>query len=148
MASTYTSLHYHIVFCTKGRVLSIEPDWQGRLHAYLIGTVKGLGGVTLAVGGVADHVHMLVGLKPTHCVSDFMRDLKKSSSGWVHDELFKRQFGWQEGYAAFSEGASSLERLEGYIANQEEHHKKISSFDELIELCREAGIEIDRRYFE
>ena len=79
MASTYTSLHYHLVFSTKHRAFSIEEDWIRELHAYLGGTVKGLGGVPLQVGGIGDHVHLLVRLKPTHCVSTFMRDLKTVS---------------------------------------------------------------------
>src|SRR5437016_116159 len=102
MASTYLSLHYHIVFSTKGRAPIIRDAWRSRLHDYIGGTVGGLGGVSQKVGGVADHVHLLVGLKATHCLSDFMRELKKATSIWVHEVVGLDSFAWQEGYAAFT----------------------------------------------
>ena len=73
MPSTYTSLHFHIVFCTKHREPCIDTSWRPRLHEYLGGTVRGLGGVPGAVGGTADHVHILAGLRPTQCLSDLVR---------------------------------------------------------------------------
>lgn len=87
MSSTYLSLHYHIVFSTKERRPMIADAWKSRLHEYLGGTVKGLDGFPQRVGGVADHVHLLVGLKSTHCLADFLRELKKASSAWVHNEI-------------------------------------------------------------
>ena len=80
MSSTYLSLHYHVVFSTKGREPWIDSSWRDRLHEYLGGTIRGLGGVPESVGRVADHVHLLVGLKATHCLADFVRELKKASS--------------------------------------------------------------------
>jgi putative transposase len=76
MASSHLSLHYHIIFGTKDRIPFIHDSWISRLHEYIGGTVRGLDGIPQAVGGVADHVHLLVGLKATHCLSDFVRDLK------------------------------------------------------------------------
>ena len=76
MGSTYHSLHYHWVCSTKERRPFIRPEWRPRLHEYLGGTVRGLEGVPLKIGGVQDHVHALIGLKPTHCFSDFVRELK------------------------------------------------------------------------
>ncbi len=73
MPSTYLSLHYHLVFSTKERAPLIALDWRARLHEYLGGTIRGLGGFPQGVGGVADHVHLLVGLKSTHCLADVMR---------------------------------------------------------------------------
>ena len=80
MPSTYLSLHYHLVFSTKNREPNIHANWIVPLHDYLGGTIRGLGGFPEGVGGVADHVHLLVGLKATHCLADVMRELKKSSS--------------------------------------------------------------------
>ena len=91
MSSTYLSLHYHLVFSTKDRAPLIEPSWRNRLHEYLGGTVEGLKGFPQGVGGITDHVHLLVGLKATHCLADFMRELKKASSSWVHDEIKMRR---------------------------------------------------------
>jgi len=97
MPSTYLSLHYHLVFGTKDRVPCIEAAWRARLHDYLGGTIRGFGGFPEGIGGVADHVHLLVGLKATHCLADVMRELKKTSSSWVHEEIGTRSFAWQEG---------------------------------------------------
>jgi putative transposase len=80
MSSIHTSLHFHIVFSTKDRIPSIKPEWRQRMHAYLGGIVRTMSGTPLIVAGVADHVHLLVGLKPTYALSTVMRELKKSSS--------------------------------------------------------------------
>src|SRR5882724_4608104 len=97
MGSTFLSLHYHIVFSTKERYPLIREPWRANLHEYLGGTVRGLGGIPEMIGGVDDHVHLLVGLKATHCLADFMRELKKASSIWMHEELNVGTFAWQEG---------------------------------------------------
>lgn len=148
MSSTYLSLHYHLIFSTKHREPSIAKDWQVRLHEYLGGTVKGLDGFPQGVGGVADHVHLLVGLKATHRLSDFLRELKKASSAWVHDEIGLKSFAWQEGYAAFTVSVTSREGVKRYIANQAEHHRQRSFREELIDLLMKAGIEFDERYLD
>ena len=148
MPSTYLSLHYHLVFSTKHRELAIAPEWRARLHEYLGGTIRGLGGFPEAIGGVADHVHLLAGLKAAHCVSDVLRELKKASSIWVHKGIGMRAFAWQEGYAAFTVSATSREGVKQYIARQEEHHRVKSFRDELIEMLGKAGIEYDPKYLD
>ena len=97
MSSTHLSLSYHLVFATKNREPIVHADWQSRLHEYLGGTVRGLGGVPLGTGGIEDHVHLLIGLKATHCLSDFVRELKRGSSRWVTESGLAKQFGWQAG---------------------------------------------------
>ena len=148
MPSTYLSLHFHLVFSTKSREATIAPEWRSRLHDYLGGTVRGLGGYSDRVGGVADHVHLLVGLKATHRLADFMRELKKASSAWVHEELGLRSFAWQEGYAAFTVSATSRKSVQHYIDSQEEHHRVKSFREELIEMLAKAGMEYDPRYLD
>ena len=148
MASTYLSLHYHIVFSTKDRLPSISSEWRSRLHQYIGGVVKGLGGVPQAVGGVADHVHLLVGLKATHCLADFMRELKKQASVWVHTEIGSPRFAWQEGHAAFTMSPNSRTGVSGYIEHQEEHRRQKSFREELIEMLQRAGVEYDERYLD
>ena len=148
MPSTYLSLHYHLVFSTKDRTPFIETAWRSRLHEYMGGTIRGLGGHSQVVGGVADHVHSLVGLKATHRLSDFMRELKKATSVWVHDEIHLREFLWQEGYAAFTVSATARDAVEKYILNQEEHHRRRSFREELIEMLGKAGIEYDSKYLD
>ena len=148
MSSTYLSLHYNLVIGTKSREPFIEPAWRAHLHDYLGGTIRGLGGVPEGVGGVVDHVHLLVGLKATHCLADLMRELKKASSVWVHEQVGMPVFAWQEGYAALSVSATSREAVRHYIANQEEHHRVKSFREELIEMLNKAGVEYDPNYLD
>lgn len=146
--STYLRLHYHLVFSTKGREPWIDASWRSRLHEYLGGTVRGLDGISQGIGGVADHVHLLVGLKATHCLADFVRELKKASSVWMHEERKLAGFAWQEGYAAFTVSASARYAVREYIAQQEEHHRTRSFRDELVAMLRGAGVEYDARYLD
>jgi len=148
MASTYLDLHVHIVFATKNRQPLIKDEWQDRLYAFLGGTVRSLSAKAIAIGGTADHVHLLIELKATHTVAEIAREIKKSSSVWVKTELGFPNFGWQEGYAAFSVSAGLRQTVVDYITNQKEHHKRINAFDELRQLLAEAGVEYDGRFFE
>jgi REP element-mobilizing transposase RayT len=148
MPSTYSNLIYHIVFATKSRAPLIEAEWMDRLHRYLAGTVTAMEGKALEVGGISDHVHLLAVLRPSHCLADFVRDLKKESSKFVHRDLSRPTFAWQVGYGAFTEGEVRVAGLRHYIQNQAIHHRTESSQDELLRLCCEAGVEVDMRFFE
>lgn len=148
MSSTYLSLHYHLVFGTKNREPFIDAEWRTRLHEYLGGTIAGLGGFPQGVGGVDDHVHLLVGLKATHCLADVLRELKKASSVWVHEQIGLASFAWQEGYAAFTVGATARGSVRQYIAHQEEHHRAKSFREEVVEMLERAGIEYDPKYLD
>ncbi len=148
MPSTHTCLLYDVIFSTKHREPIIVPAWRKRLHEYLGGAVRGLGGTPQGVGGVADHVHLLIGLKPTHCLSDFMRELKKSSSSWVSQTMALPAFEWQVGYAGFTVSASVRGDVQQYIADQEEHHRRKSFREELIEFLQKSGIQFDERYLD
>ena len=107
-----------------------------------------MGGIPEQVGGVSDHVHLLIGLKASHCLADVVRELKKASSAWVHEELGQRAFAWQQGYAAFTVSATARSAVTSYIANQEEHHRVRSFREELCELLEKAGIAYDLRYLD
>ena len=131
MGSTYLSLHYHIIFATKHRTPWIAPSWADRLHAYLGGTVRGLSGTPEAVGGVDDHVHLLVGLRATHALADFVRELKIAGTTWVHDQKLESDFSWQEGYAAFTVSPTSCDGVKRYVLNQVEHHRRRTYIEEL-----------------
>ena len=148
MPSTFLALHYHLIFSTKDRIPCILPQWRDRLHVYLGGTVKGLGGICQGIGGVADHVHLLVGLKATHCLSDFMRELKKSSSAWVHGEMGQREFSWQEGYGAFTVSPTARPQVRRYLANQEEHHRTKTFREELAEFLKKAEVVYEDGYLD
>ena len=99
MPSTHLSLHYHVVFSTKGRAPLIVPAWRERMHAYLGGVVRSVEGIPEIIGGVADHVHLLLGLRAAACLADVVRDVKAVSSRWVHEEIGDRAFTWQEATA-------------------------------------------------
>ena len=146
MATTFTNLLYHIVFSTKNRAPIIHAGWRDRLHAYLGGIVRTMDGIPIVAGGVQDHVHLLATLKPVHCLSDVLRDLKKSTSVWVHNEIKERSFAWQEGYGAFTVSRSNLPTVRRYIERQEEHHRRRSFQEEYVELLRKHGVEFDERY--
>jgi putative transposase len=146
MPSTYTRLLYHIVFSTKHRIVYIDETWRARLHQYLGGTIRELGGIPHAVGGVGDHVHLLVTLKPTHLVSTVLREVKKSSSRWVHEEIRERRFAWQEGYGAFTVSRWDLARVKHYVDRQEEHHRTSSFEQEYRGILQRQGVEFEDRY--
>jgi putative transposase len=97
---------------------------------------------------MADHVHLLVGLKATHCLADFMRELKKASSAWVHEEIGMQRFAWQEGYGAFTVSPSARSEVQSYIARQEVHHRNRTFREELVEFLEKAGVEYDSRYLD
>ncbi|TAN49335.1 MAG: IS200/IS605 family transposase [Methylococcaceae bacterium] len=146
MASTYLSLHYHIVFGTKNRAPMIDAEWRPRLYDYLGGIIRKLGGFSECIGGIEDHVHLLVSLKATHSLADLVRELKKASSVWVHDALGEKQFAWQEGYAAFTVSASMLDTVQKYITHQEQHHRVKSCREELVEILEKSGVDYNPDY--
>jgi len=145
---SFISLHTHIVFATKNRAPFIDKTWRERLHEYLGGTVNSLDAFPQGIGGVEDHVHLLIGFKATHCLSDFMRELKKASSVWVHEQIGVKEFAWQEGYSAFSVSPPARDAVKRYIANQEEHHKKTSHKEELIGMLEKSGLDFDPKYLD
>lgn len=146
MPHTYTNLLTHIIFSTKDRTPIIGTDLRPRLHAYLGGIVRELGGTPLAVNGIADHLHLLVGLPPSLSVSEALRVLKTNSSRWMREEMRQRAFGWQSGYGAFSVSRSNVRAVSQYIAHQDEHHRKINFQEEYVAFLQKHGIDYDERY--
>ena len=146
MPSTHLSLNIHLVFGTKNREPMISAEWMGNLHAYLGGTVRGLGAVALEIGGIADHVHILMGIKATHRLSDMVREIKSESSRWVHERTGRKDFAWQEGYGAFTVSPSHCDAVRTYIQNQAQHHRVKTFREEYIDFLTRAGVEFDERY--
>jgi putative transposase len=144
---SFAAVHLHVVFATKRREPTISPALAPHLHEYLGGTVRGSKNVPLAVGGMPDHVHLLVGLGREATVADLVRTVKAASSRWVHDahpEL--AGFAWQAGYGAFAVSHDRLPAVGRYIANQAAHHATESFQDEYRRFLRLHGIEWDERY--
>jgi len=147
MPQSHASLHIHIVFSTKHREPLITSELAPRLYGYLGGIARGVKSPLIAVGGIADHVHLLVSLGRQTCISDLVRDLKANSSGWVHETFPEHaRFAWQAGYGAFAVSKSNVEDVKGYIARQEQHHRKQTFQDEYREFLSRHEIEWDEQY--
>ncbi len=145
MPHTYSNLLFHIVFSTKDRFPFINPEFEERLHEYIGGTIRSLGGVCLEIGGVADHVHILVRLKPTLPVSKLLEKLKPSVTKWARSVVHSK-FEWQDGCGAFTVGESQIPAVRKYIRNQKDHHRKELFEDEFKSMLRRAGIEFGEKY--
>jgi REP element-mobilizing transposase RayT len=131
MSGTFSQIYIQVVFAVKGRDSLIHASWEEELYKYITGIVKNKGQKMLAINGVPDHIHFLIGLKPSYCLSDLVREIKKSSNEFIREKKFtKFKFQWQEGYGAFSYSNSELTNVIGYVNNQKGHHKKQSFKDE------------------
>ena len=147
MPGTYTQILLHIVFSTKHREPLITDAIRERLYGYIGGIVRAEQGALHAIGGVEDHVHLLVRWRADAPISDLMRTLKSRSTKWVKSE-FGSAFAWQEGYAAFSVSKSQEDVVRGYIAKQAEHHRVVGFREELIKLLDAHGVEFDARWID
>ena len=147
MPHSFVQITVHAVFATKARIPFLKPPHRPRIHAYVASVLKNNLGFSRLVGGTDDHVHMLFDLKPTVALSDCVRTVKCVSSGWIHGELDDLwDFGWQEGYGAFSVSASKIDQVVRYIQNQDQHHRARSFEDEFVALLERHGIEYDPRF--
>ena len=147
MAHTFTNLLTHIIFSTKDRIPCIDAEVKPELLAYMGGIVRELEGKAYSINGTTDHVHLLVSLPPTLALSDALRTIETNSSRWAHEKWARRRvFGWQTGYGAFSVSKSNVPDVMKYIADQEEHHKKVSFQEEFIAFLKKHEIDYDERY--
>ena len=144
---SYISAYYHCVFSTKGRRPVLTPEIRARLWPYMGGIARKHNIKAIEVGGVSDHVHMLISLPPTLPICTALQYIKGESSKWIHDTFpHSREFAWQKEYAAMSVSASSLDRVIRYIRNQEAHHRTFSFKDEFLVILQRHRISFDERY--
>ena len=147
MGRTYSCLSYHFVFSTKYRRKHIMPTFQEDLYEYMGGIIRNKSGVLLEIGGVEDHVHMLVGMPPTICISEMLQAIKANSSGWINDQQSSNsKFAWQPGYGAFTVSHSNKQQVTNYIQNQREHHQKRSFKDEFLAILVAHNVKYDPRF--
>jgi putative transposase len=147
MPGTYSQILLHVVFSTKRREAMITPEIQARLYDYMGGIVREEKGIVYAIGGMPDHVHILLRWRTDGTIADLMRTVKARSSVWVH-KTYQRSdsFSWQEGYSVFTVSKSAEADVKAYIENQAEHHKKRDFKEELLALLRAHGVEFDDHY--
>ena len=147
MAGTFTFLGIHFVFSTKNRALLIDNNIKDRLCAYIGGIIKELGGTLIEINAMPDHVHFYAYMPKTFSVSKFMEVVKGNSSKWVHASFpEKKDFGWQDGYGAFTVSKSVEDSVVKYIRNQQEHHRERSFQEEFTDFLDKFGIEYDNNY--
>jgi len=147
MGSTLANLVYHVIFSTKGRDNIIIPEIRDELHRYMGGIIKGEGGVLLQIGGMPDHIHMVIKLRPIHALSDIMQKVKGGSSKWTNEQnRLVGRFAWQEGYGAFTVSESQISAVIKYVREQENHHKNLSFKDEFMLILQRHRVEYDEQY--
>jgi putative transposase len=147
MPSTFSQIYIQIVFAVKGRESLITQAWEEELYKYISGIVKNKEQKMLAINGMPDHIHILLGMKPSCCLSDLIREIKKSSNDFINQKsISKHKFQWQEGYGAFSYSHSNLDKVIGYIQNQKEHHKKRTFKEEYIDFLTKFEIKFKNEY--
>ena len=145
--STYSQIYIQVVFAVKGRRSSIDTSWEEELYKYITGIIKGKGQKLLAINGMPDHIHFLIGMKPSCCLSDLVREVKKSSNEFIRLKGFvERKFEWQDGYGAFSYSHSNLDNVINYIQNQKEHHRNVSFKEEYLEFLKQFQIDYKEEY--
>lgn len=147
MASTFSQIYIHVVFAVKGRESLIRPSWEEELYKYITGIVRNKEQKMLAINGMPDHIHFFIGMKPSACLSDLVREIKKASHDFVRERKFtKYKFQWQEGYGAFSYSHSALDNVIGYINNQKAHHRKQTFKEEYKVFLTKLQIEHKEEY--
>jgi REP element-mobilizing transposase RayT len=147
MANTYTQIYVHAVFSVRDRYCLISRIWKDELFKYITGIIKNHGHKLIAINGMADHLHVFIGMKPSQSLSDLMQDIKGDSSKWINNRKFVRgKFSWQEGFGAFSYSASQIDTVVKYIQNQEIHHQKATFINEYKNLLKDFNVDYDDRY--
>ncbi len=146
MADTFSQIYIQTVFAVKHRQALIQPQWEERLYQYTTGVVQARGHKMLAIGGMPDHIHIFLGLKPAEAISDLVREIKNATNDFVKEnQLSPHKFDWQAGYGAFSYSRSHINAVCKYILNQKEHHKKRSFEEEFFKILKDFEVEIGQK---
>ncbi len=136
-----------MIFAVKGRDSLISLSWEAELYKYIAGIITNKGQKLVSINGMPDHIHILIGMKPNCCLSDLVREIKKSTNTFIKEKKFTRfNFQWQDGYGAFSYSHSALDNVIKYIENQKEHHKKTSFREEYVEFLNKYKVEYKDEY--
>jgi REP element-mobilizing transposase RayT len=146
MPDVFSQIYLHVVFSPKHRQALILPEWEDRLHRYITGIVQDKGHKMLAIGGMPDHIHLFIGLKPSEAISDLVREIKKRTNTFVNTEgLSPYPFEWQNGFGAFSHSRSQMDAVCKYILNQKVQHRQKTFQEEFLKFCEDFNIEIGKK---
>ena len=147
MANTYTQIHVHLVFAVQNRLSLIDESWADNLYKYITSIIQNNNHKVLAIGGMPDHLHLLIGLRPDESLSHLVQEIKRDSSFWINEKRYVNgKFSWQEGYGAFSYSKSQLLNVTNYILNQKEHHQKKTFIEEYVKVLSDFGLNFDEKY--
>lgn len=147
MANTFSQIYIQTVFAVSNRESLIKPAFKEEVYKYITGIVRNQGQKLIAINGIADHIHILIGLKPSMALADLMRDVKADSANFINKKKWLHgRFSWQDGYGAFSYDHSQLDTVVRYIQNQEKHHRRRTFKHEYLALLRKFDIAFDAKY--
>ncbi len=147
MPGTFSQIYIQIVFAVKNRNGLISPQWEEELYKYITGIVQNKKQKMIAINGTQDHIHILIGMKPSCCLSDLVREIKKASNTFIKEQKFTNfKFEWQEGFGAFSYNQSALNSVVEYINEQKVHHKKKSFKEEYLGFLKKFNVDYNEEY--
>ncbi len=146
MADVFHQIYIQVIFAVKNRQSLLLPEWEDDLQRYITAIVQNRGNKMLAIGGMPDHIHIFMGLKPSENLSDLVREIKKSSNNFIKSEFSSPyKFEWQAGFGAFSYSKSHRDAVCKYILNQKEHHKNRSFEEEFRKLLENFEVEMGKK---
>lgn len=147
MANTFSQIYIQTVFAVSNRMSLIQTDFKEDLFKYITGIVTNQGQKLISINGMTDHLHILIGLRPSMALADLVREIKSESTNFINKNKWVRgRFSWQEGYGAFSYGHSQLNTIIAYIQNQERHYSRRSFKNEYLGLLRKFDIAFEDKY--
>ena len=147
MANTLSQIYIQPVFAVSNRLSLIGPEFKEDLHKYITGIVKNQKQKLIVINGMPDHLHILIGLRPSMALADLVREIKADSANFINENKWVRgRFSWQEGYGAFSYGHSQLDTIIRYIQNQEKHHRRRSFKEEYLAWLKKYDIAFEEKY--
>ncbi|MDE5750216.1 MAG: transposase [Duncaniella sp.] len=145
---SYSQINIMVVFSVKNRICQLHGEIRPLLYAAICKIVEahGKGSRVVTIGGISDHIHILIGLSTTITIADLVREIKSRSSRWINENrLVQGHFEWQSGYGAFSYSQSARPQVINYIQNQEEHHRHKTFREELEALLKRYDVDFDPR---
>jgi len=147
MTHTQKFHFFHLIWSTKNRAKLIDSKIQSNLYPYIGGIIRNYKGTLIEIGGMPDHVHLLINLRNLDKYSYLIRDIKAHSTSWAHKNFSNvREFAWQEGFASFSLHFSLIDTVRHYIKNQEKHHQVMTFEDEYLKFLDDQNIQYDKRF--